>query len=224
MPAGLGKEISSVRNVEPFCCKEGRTFAEIAGTMSDKHFEIAVMLHDAAWDEHLKELESLAKRAMRAAWRRLHQDWPEASSAAAEVSLVFADDAAVAELNRGYRGREGPTNVLSFPNMDDEDFVAANPAGAASARPRLLGDVVLARQTVLREAGEQGKSLHDHTLHLLVHGLLHLLGHDHESAAEAEEMEALETAILADLGIADPYRPPVAEAQASPDPQAGGGE
>lgn len=198
--------------------------------MSDKHFEVAVMLHDAAWDEHLEDLEGLAKRAMRTAWRRLHEDRPEAASAAAEVSLVFADDAAVADLNRGYRGREGPTNVLSFPNMDDEDFLAANasPAGLTAVPPRLLGDVVLARQTVMREAGEQAKSLHDHTLHLLVHGLLHLLGHDHESAAEAEEMEALETAILADLGVADPYRPPVSEPEAKavpalPDPLAGGG-
>ena len=109
-------------------------------------------------------------------------------------------------MNRGYRGREGPTNVLSFPNMDDEDPLAAGAAAGnpAFAGPRLLGDVVLARQTVLREAAEQGKSLRDHTLHLLVHGLLHLAGYAHDTDDQADEMEALETAILADLGVAAP--------------------
>ena len=183
--------------------------------MSDKNLEIAVLLHDAGWNQQLGELEALARQAMSTAWRRLgesHLD--ESETTTTEVSLVFADDAAVAELNRGYRGREGATNVLSFPNMDDEDFLNAGNGLSAAARPRLLGDVILARETVLREAEEQGKSLQDHTLHLLVHGLLHLLGHDHETAQEAERMEALETAILADLGIPDPYRARLSESAA----------
>ena len=190
--------------------------------MSDAHFEIAVSLQDAAWGEQLEDIEGLAGRAMRAAWRRLGAARPAAT--AAEVSLVFADDTAVAELNRTYRGREGPTNVLSFPNMEDEDLLAAGPADTGATRPRLLGDVILARETVLREAGEQGKSVSDHTQHLLVHGLLHLLGHDHENTAEAERMEALERKILADLGVADPYATPdsglaARAAQVSSDPQ-----
>lgn len=181
--------------------------------MSDAHFEIAVLLQDAAWGEQLEDIEGLAERALRAAWNRLGAARPAAT--AAEVSLVFTDDAAVAELNRAYRGCAGPTNVLSFPNMEDEDPLAAGPADAGSgdtdpgtARPRLLGDVILARQTVLREAGEQGKRVSDHIQHLLVHGFLHLLGHDHENAAEAERMEALERKILGDLGVADPYAAP----------------
>lgn len=190
--------------------------------MSDRNFEIAVMLQDAAWQEDLEGLEDLVKEAMQVAWRRLRQAQPGTAGAVpTEVSLVFADDAAVAELNRGYRGREGPTNVLSFPNMDDEDFL---PAGLEegdpfAALPRLLGDVVVARQTVLREAAEQGKSLRDHTLHLLVHGLLHLAGYGHDTDDEADEMEALETAILADLGVADPYRPAPGGPQTAVPPQ-----
>ena len=114
-------------------------------------------------------------------------------------------------LNQSYRGRNGPTNVLSFSNMD-EDGPPPSPLsgdsgpGESMPRPRLLGDIVLARQTVLREAAEQDKTPQAHTMHLLIHGFLHLLGYDHESEAEAEEMEALEIAILADLDVADPYR------------------
>ncbi len=188
--------------------------------MSDKNLEIAILLHDAVWNQQLGGLEALARTAMSTAWRRLGESHLNESETTTEVSLVFADDAAVAELNRGYRGREGATNVLSFPNMDDEDFLNAGNGVSAGARPRLLGDVILARETVLREAEEQGKSLQDHTLHLLVHGLLHLLGHDHGTAQEAERMEALETAILADLGIPDPYRVRLSESEAltRPDP------
>lgn len=162
--------------------------------------EIAVSLQDAAWGEMLENPTSLAETAIRATLSRL--DAVGSPGAALEVSLLFADDAAVAELNQSYRGRSGPTNVLSFPNMDP----ARSPADDDNLRPRLLGDVVLARQTIAREAAEQDKSLQNHTLHLIIHGLLHLLGYDHESEAEAEEMEAIEVAVLADLGIGDPYR------------------
>lgn len=115
----------------------------------------------------------------------------------AEVSIVLADDALVAKLNRAYRGIAKPTNVLSF--------AMAEPA-RRSAPLRLLGDVVLAHGTVAREARAQGKTLADHLTHLVVHGVLHLLGFDHERAREARRMEALEVAVLAGLGISDPYR------------------
>ena len=181
---------------------EEETLAEIATTMSDSSFEVAVSLQDAAWGVYLKDIDTLAERTLRAAWQHLAADRSgKASSRVTEVSLVFADDATVADLNRSYRGRQGPTNVLSFPNMDDDQ--GHGPASAAA--PRLLGDVILARQTVEREAAAQGKTLQAHTLHLLVHGFLHLLGHDHHGDAEAAEMEALEIAILAELGVADPY-------------------
>lgn len=114
----------------------------------------------------------------------------------AEVSLVLADDATVRDLNRDWRGKDKPTNVLSFPAEDDFPMPDA---------PRLLGDIVLARETVAREALEQSKSFDHHLSHLVVHGLLHLLGYDHIEDREAEEMEALEIDLLAAMGIPDPY-------------------
>ena len=114
---------------------------------------------------------------------------------AAEVSLVFTDDAHVRELNRRYRGKNAATNVLSFP--------------AASVEPGrfgpLLGDIVLAREAVFHEAAETGIAPEAHLTHLIVHGFLHLLGYDHDDEKAAAMMEGLETAILAALGIADPY-------------------
>ncbi len=110
-----------------------------------------------------------------------------------EISVTFCDDAAIRALNAQWRGKDQPTNVLSFPTP-----------GALAAKP-LLGDVVVAYETVAREAGEQGKALRDHAAHMVAHGFLHLIGYDHETAAEAEAMEALERKIAAALGFPDPY-------------------
>jgi len=159
--------------------------------------EIAVSLHDTAWPDALADLEDRARAAVSAALSHAAGAGIDLGDGPLEVSLVFTDDAEQHALNRDYRHKDSTTNVLSFPNMDEDDV----PAG----QPRLLGDVVLARETIAREAGEQGKSFADHTTHLLVHGVLHLLGFDHLDAEEAAEMEALERAALADLGIADPY-------------------
>jgi probable rRNA maturation factor len=117
---------------------------------------------------------------------------------AAELSLVLADDATVQALNARWRGKDAPTNVLAF----------ASDEPPAKGQPVLLGDVVLAYQTVAREAKEQKKRLADHLRHLVIHGVLHLLGYDHIKPAPAERMETLETRILASLGVADPYRLP----------------
>lgn len=114
-----------------------------------------------------------------------------------EVSVVLADDATVRTLNREYRGRDTPTNVLAF-----AQGVAVSEPGTG---PLLLGDVVLAYETVRREAAAQNKSVADHTRHLVIHGLLHLLGFDHDTEAAAGDMERRETALLAALGVADPY-------------------
>lgn len=122
---------------------------------------------------------------------------------AAELCIVLADDKLVAKLNKAYRGKEGPTNVLSFPAAEMPDTGAPEEAFARSIP--LLGDVVLARETIAREAADQCKSFSDHLSHLTVHGVLHLLGHDHLEDPEAEEMEALERDILEDLGVPDPY-------------------
>ncbi|MGE0746964.1 MAG: rRNA maturation RNase YbeY [Rhodospirillales bacterium] len=121
-----------------------------------------------------------------------------------EISVVLADDAFVAGLNEGYRGKAGPTNVLSFPALDlaPRTAIPRGPAGTTA-----LGDVVLAFETTRREAAESGRPVADHLAHLVVHGVLHLLGYDHETAAQARRMEALEVSVLAGLGIANPYHP-----------------
>jgi probable rRNA maturation factor len=111
-------------------------------------------------------------------------------SSRAELSLVFTDDAHIRELNRKYRGKDKPTNVLSFPQP---------------ARGPLLGDIVLSAGTVRREAELAEKPLEEHIAHLIIHGFLHLMGYDHEVDDEAERMEKLESAALAKIGIADPY-------------------
>lgn len=136
------------------------------------------------WTAALPDGEAVAVRAASAAL----------SGTDGVVAILLTDDAAVAELNRQFRGKSGPTNVLSFP--------AAPMPGEG---PAPLGDLVLAYGVCAAEAEAQGKTLSDHLSHLVVHGVLHLLGRDHEDDAEAEAMEAEERAILAGLGVADPY-------------------
>jgi probable rRNA maturation factor len=118
-----------------------------------------------------------------------------ASARGAEVCIVLADDALLRSLNRSYRDKDAPTNVLSFPFQ--------SPPGSGEVRH--LGDVVLAAETVRKEAAERGIPPVHHVQHLVVHGLLHLLGFDHDTDADADAMECLEAQILATLGIADPY-------------------
>ena len=114
--------------------------------------------------------------------------------AGAELSVMLADDTAVRAFNARWRGKDEPTNVLSFP-------------AAAGATSGMLGDIAIAYETTAREAEADGKLFADHLAHLAVHGFLHLLGYDHVSNEEAEGMERLERVILAQLGIADPYGP-----------------
>lgn len=115
--------------------------------------------------------------------------------AQSEVSFLFTDDAAIKKLNSEWRGKDKPTNVLSFPGTDtDEDFFGP-----------LLGDVVLAYDTVAHEAEQIGIDFRDHMSHLTIHGLLHLFGYDHEEDDEANLMESLEIAALASIGVQDPY-------------------
>lgn len=145
------------------------------------------------WEQTLPEAVTLAEAAAALALRRGE------APAAAIVDITLTGDDEQRALNRTWRGKDAPTNVLAFP--------AANPAmPVPDGAPLLLGDVVLAFETVRREATEQDKPLADHLRHLVVHGVLHLLGHDHENAAEAAIMEAREIAILAELGVPNPYR------------------
>lgn len=115
----------------------------------------------------------------------------------AEVSVRIVDAAEIHALNSDYRGQDKPTNVLSFP--------AGDVAGLPADMPVPLGDVVICASVVRAEAAAQGKAITDHWAHMLVHGTLHLLGYDHETETEAAEMEALETRILSEHGVADPY-------------------
>ncbi len=119
-----------------------------------------------------------------------------------EIAVRLTDDAEVHTLNRDFRGKDKPTNVLSFPQVQDDllEGLANSDDGEI-----LLGDIVLARETCLREAEEKGISVADHATHLIVHGTLHLVGYDHVEDASAAAMEALEVKALASLGIANPY-------------------
>jgi probable rRNA maturation factor len=156
--------------------------------------EIAI---DGAWPPAL-DWADLAERAAQAAASIA----PELANARLSASLLFADDAEVRTLNRQWRAKDKPTNVLSFPMLTRAELIAFASDGA----PELLGDIALALETCEREAAEKGATLADHAAHLIVHGLLHLAGHDHEtSPAEAAAMEALEIKALALMGIADPY-------------------
>lgn len=155
--------------------------------------EVEISRESGDWPDGIEvPIRQAAEEALAAAFAP--EDGP------AELSIVLADDPFVQALNRDYRGKDAPTNVLSFAFGDDED----EPEGDPDA-PVLLGDVILSYDTLLREANEQGKPFAHHLAHLVVHGVLHLLGYDHIEDAEAEEMEGLETAILARLTIPDPY-------------------
>jgi probable rRNA maturation factor len=152
--------------------------------------ELDLMIEAGAWDR-LGNAQALAERAAEAALAVTYEAGGEY-----EASVMLTDDAHIREINRTWRGRDKPTNVLSFP--------APEQPGATG--PRHLGDIALAYETLMRESEEESKEPAHHFAHLIVHGVLHLLGYDHEVEAEAEIMEGLEVKALASLGIADPYR------------------
>ena len=155
--------------------------------------EIDVSVSCRLWEEALPEPQALSRNAAQAV---LLEHGPDLAHV--EASIVLADDAFVQGLNRDYRDRDRPTNVLSFPALEPDQPL---PAGA----PVMLGDVVVAYETAAAEATEEGKTLGDHLCHLVVHGMLHLLGHDHQTPPAAEAMEKLEIDVLAGLDIANPY-------------------
>jgi probable rRNA maturation factor len=148
---------------------------------------IAFSVNAEGWPDGL---EAVAERAIREALKQSEAP----VTGVAEVSLVLTDDAEQRELNSQWRGIDKSTNVLSFPQIEPFGPVAG-----------LVGDIILARETLEREAAEMDISFQAHFTHLVVHGFLHLLGYDHIEDEDAEEMEGLETEILATLGIADPY-------------------
>jgi probable rRNA maturation factor len=154
---------------------------------------------DPCWGQDT-DWEALASRAAAAA----AQVAPELAHDNLLVSLVLADDAEVQALNKQWRAKDSPTNVLSFPMMSREEVLRA---AGDEANEGMLGDIILALGVCTREAADKGVGVEAHAAHLMVHGLLHLAGHDHAGGeAEANAMEALETKALASMGIADPYR------------------
>jgi probable rRNA maturation factor len=154
--------------------------------------EIDIRIASSAWRAALPNPAAAVRRAAIAA---LKAELP--AKARTGLSVLLTDDAEMRKLNAGWRAKDKPTNVLSFPSEN-----AIDPAKP----PAYLGDVALGLATCKREAREQKKTLADHVAHLTVHGVLHLLGYDHMDDDQAEAMEPLETDILAKMGIANPYR------------------
>ena len=155
--------------------------------------EVTVECH--AWHTVVTDPVGIVRQGVAAALQTAAEAAPER----AEVSVLLADDDRLRTLNRAWRGHDKPTNVLSFP--------AFPPGGIPPGpEPVPIGDIALALETVLREAAAEDKPPADHLAHLVVHGTLHLLGHDHETDEEAALMEGSEARALARLGIADPYR------------------
>ena len=152
----------------------------------DADMSIDVMIDSGLWKKH-PGAEDIVRKAIAEATQAVPHK-------RAEMAVVLTDDSAMQALNKRWRGTDKPTNVLSFPAQ-------ATPAAAAAH----LGDIVIAFETTALEAEREGKPFAHHLMHLVVHGYLHLLGHDHETDREAKAMERLETKILARIGIPDPY-------------------
>jgi probable rRNA maturation factor len=161
--------------------------------MSGRQLYLALEIEDPRWDAALPNINQVLESAIRLALA----DAP-AGDRPIEVGVRLVDDDAIHALNRAWRGRDKPTNVLAFPLGD------AGPAIDA-ALPWLIGDIVMSFDTMAAESERDGKPLHHHVAHLAIHAALHLLGHDHEDEDEAATMEAAEVALLAQLDIPDPY-------------------
>jgi probable rRNA maturation factor len=163
---------------------------------------VDLIIEDPHWEETgLAQLAERGAREALAACGLAPEDY--------EISLLACDDARIATLNAEFRGKDAPTNVLSWPAFElgpkAPGAAPQQPVAPADDEPVFLGDLALAHGTCLREAVEQGIPLDAHLTHLVVHGCLHLLGYDHVDARDAARMEALETKILARLGVPDPY-------------------
>jgi probable rRNA maturation factor len=169
-----------------------------AATKPDRpRLSIAIAEPDASWSKLAPDAARVLRRSARRAFAAASGAGWRGSKVAHEVSFMLTDDRRMRQLNRAYRGKDKPTNVLSFAVLDAER--------PAPKLPWLLGDVVLASGVIAREAKAQAKKLEHHLSHMAVHGMLHLLGYDHEDHKDALIMEALEVAALAKMGIANPY-------------------
>jgi probable rRNA maturation factor len=152
---------------------------------------VNIDIEQASWSAAIPDLEQITRETAQSAWNRVCTKGND------EVSILFSNDDTLRDLNRRFRGKDKPTNVLSFP--------CANAPAMPPMMPRNLGDIAISFETVSAEAARDDKPLQDHIRHMIVHGLLHLLGHDHETDREAEAMESLERDILLVFGVSDPY-------------------
>lgn len=164
--------------------------------------DLQITSENPGWNTDLPDYESVIERAVHAVFSTCPVAAEiKGSVPSIEISITLSDDESVRILNRDYRGKDKPTNILSFAMQDTEDGWEYPTPGL----PCTLGDLVIARETLIREAEDEAKSFADHFTHLIVHGTLHLLGYDHIEDEEADEMETLEINILNELGIKNPY-------------------
>jgi probable rRNA maturation factor len=164
--------------------------------------ELDVLIEEQGWETAVPDAESLCRSAAVATWTLVASADAQRPGQATEACIVLASDARVRMLNRDFRGRDEPTDVLSFPAFEPDVLAAAGAEGP----PPILGDVIVALETSLADAARDGKPIAHHLRHLVVHGILHLLGYDHEADDDAAEMEGLEIRILAGFGTGNPYQ------------------
>jgi probable rRNA maturation factor len=166
--------------------------------MTSPDIDYDILVEDERWHEALPDHASLVAMSLD---RILRSISGFETAEEVELSITLTNDAQIQTLNRDYRDKDKPTNVLSFPQIE---WVDSKPATQEPLM--MLGDVVIALETIQREANEQEKRLQDHFIHMLIHSVLHLCGHDHEIESEAETMENLEIRILSEMGIKNPYQ------------------
>ncbi len=166
--------------------------------------ELNLEIEDERWQDGISDIEQTAEKMQKAVFGYVAEHTDLAILTAEKtfaVNVCLSNDERVWQLNKEFRGKDKPTNVLSFANIDFADFTKEFEQNDEVE----LGDIILAYETMVRESETEGITLYAHFCHLLVHGFLHILGYDHIEEDEAEEMENLEVAILAEVGVANPY-------------------
>lgn len=181
----------------------------MAGALSEFQLNIEICCEDSRWDAAIPDADDVFGQASRMALEHVGIKLAEDAESVLEISVMLADNIYVRQLNCDYRGKDRPTNILSFQQLGAEqldDLMQGDcRKGDFPGNIWLLGDIVLAYETIFEESRAGKKKFTDHLSHLIVHGVLHLLGYDHEIEDEAVEMERLETEVLAKLGLDDPY-------------------
>ncbi|MCB1784017.1 MAG: rRNA maturation RNase YbeY [Alphaproteobacteria bacterium] len=161
--------------------------------------DIGISIEDEEWENKIPDLDDFLNETLETAIMRGLSEKRITAPETIEISIVLADNNFVQDLNKRYRNKDKPTNVLSFPQTEEEEIEMNAPFLS-------LGDIIIARETIESESIEQDKSFTDHFRHMLVHGCLHLLHYDHETDEEANVMETLEISILQNFGIKNPYQ------------------